>query len=160
MKDQVFYHKTSALYEPGDRILPGNWGRLTLGNGPTRCDPQGRNNFFREYVFERVREAEFPGLPSRMRSAFVCETPTATNWLGTEGLIYVVQWETSDVPLHRGDLTWFDVFWSHRTYEGIDYCARQFWTSRERTPDAWELFGESALTVLSRMTQIGENGVH
>ncbi len=160
MKGREFYYKSTALYQPGDRILPGNWGRVILGKGPIQYDAQGRNNFFREYVFERVRKAEFPDIPSRMSCAFVCETSTAIEKLDQPGLVYVVEWETPDVPVHRGDLTWMNVFWDHHTYDGIDYCARQYWEGKERTPDAWELCGESVLTVLSRETRIGENGVH
>jgi hypothetical protein len=45
----IYYHRTQPLYEPGDRILPGMWGRLVLGTGPAH------SSFCREMVWEMVR---------------------------------------------------------------------------------------------------------
>lgn len=61
----LFYHRAQPLYVPGDRILPGAWGRLVLGTGPDH----GR--FYFEMVWETIRRAEFPDRPSRMEAAFV-----------------------------------------------------------------------------------------
>lgn len=61
------YHRDQALFRRGDRIPPGTWGRTVLGFG-------GRHDFFfREYLFETIRKAEFPDLPSRLTSAFAFE---------------------------------------------------------------------------------------
>lgn len=48
--------------------MPGNWGRVLSAFG------HRHNLALRESVLEDVRSREFPGLPSRLRSAFYLDT--------------------------------------------------------------------------------------
>src|SRR2546427_7334684 len=74
----LYYHCTIGLLGPGDRIRPGNWGRVIQGIGPAHT------LFFREYLWERVRRDEFPEKPSRMRAAFAFATHAAAQAYKTQ----------------------------------------------------------------------------
>jgi Protein of unknown function (DUF2441) len=58
------FHFSSSLLESGSIIRPGNWGRLVQAIG------QRHHEWQREAVLERIRQAEFPHLPSRFDCIF------------------------------------------------------------------------------------------
>jgi hypothetical protein len=90
---QLFYHRTQGLYEPGDLISAGNWGRLILGIGPTH------NRFYAERLLDRIRLDEFPSASSRPVCAFAFEDAQYT--MGWEGRPseYVYAVRLADHPL-------------------------------------------------------------
>jgi hypothetical protein len=55
----------------GSIVEPGNWGRILR-----RYTPGNANLWLivKEQVYEQIRREQFPALPSRLTSAFVCET--------------------------------------------------------------------------------------
>lgn len=121
-------HHSYAFMEPGEIVRAGNWGRVVRGYG-------GQHNiFFRETLWEFVREREFANLPSRLESAyFYKEEATARRGM-LEGdpnrspNLYEVQVLDASAPTHRADLhlwerAWWDV---HSPSEAVD-VARAYW---------------------------------
>jgi hypothetical protein len=146
-------HRTQALYEPGD-FIAGTWGRLILGIGPAH------KRFYAEYLLERIRKAEFPSAPSRMKAAFAFEdAPYAMSWdRGTQEYVYAVRL-ADDKPQHRGNMAWIDAMNEYRSFEGVEDCARHYWTGDDRDARTWEIVASGGLVVEDRLTRIPENGV-
>jgi hypothetical protein len=151
---KLFYHRTQALYHPGDTIAAGSWGRLILGTGPAH------NRFYAEYLLESIRRAEFSSAPSRMAAAFAFEDADyAMNWnRGPQEYVYAVSLLDSTAPQHRGNMNWIDAMNEYRSFEGVDECARHYWRADDRDPRAWEVISSSGFTVEDRLTHIPENG--
>lgn len=152
------FHRANALYEPGDQIPPGNWGRLVLGIGPAHP------LYFREYLWERIRRAEFPTKPSRMRACFAFEAVEAADKFVQNRdwptYTYAVRLTDATLPLHRGDTSWLEpsLIQEFRTFEGVEGCARHYWNSDERSSGQFEIVVSGALEVVQRLTPIRENG--
>src|SRR6266849_715121 len=60
----TYYWRSALWLAPGEIIQPGNWGKVILAFGARHP------RFYAEYLFERIRQAEFAARPSRMRAAF------------------------------------------------------------------------------------------
>ena len=96
------YHLTACLLAPDSIILPGNWGRmLNLYVTPLQ-DVHAADLLLKETIFEKVRELNFPALPSRLQSLFCCPTlEGARTFQETQGrrfdLIYEVELDATDV---------------------------------------------------------------
>lgn len=154
---ELLYHRSPALYGKGDRVPPGNWGRMILGVGPRH------NCFYREYLLEHIRATEFPDKPSRMKAAFAFENcGFAQSWnRGTNVAEYVFAVKLADpeAPLHRGDMNWIDAMGDFHSFSGVEECARHYWRGDERHPDTWEFVTAGELIVVDRLTAITENGV-
>lgn len=150
-----YFYRAASLYEPGDRVLPGAWGRLVHGMGIRHLQ------FYREYAWERIREARHPQRPSRMRSAFAFETLEGAERFRREGfpeLIYTV--DLGSEPLvHRADMTWFDRANAQHSFRGIDDCADHYWRGEILDPVNVELVVQGELVIVSRVTQIPEDEV-
>ncbi len=150
MDDELF-HRSGLLYQPGDRVFPGNWGRTILGAG------MQHGFFLREYIFETIRSKEFPEKPSRMTSAFACNTRRALQFR-ERGHDYAVSFANSDAPAHQGDMHWFNVYSHNYTFSGVDECVRRYWRSEPCTESAdWEIFAESELTIICRVSSIPDD---
>lgn len=147
-------HRSGNLYEPGDEVQPGNWGRVIMGAGLEH------SSFQREYIFESVRKQHFSEKPSRMRASFACETFEALNAVRPTGYDYRAEFADANSNLHRGDLGWFEVLRECRTFEGIDQCARNYWSSVPlgHAPH-WELLAECPLRIVRRLTSIFDDRV-
>ncbi len=147
-------HRSGNLYEPGDEVQPGNWGRVIMGAGMDHpC-------FQREYIFESVRKQHFSGRPSRMRATFACETVQSLNLVRPNGHDYLVEFSGSNGNVHRGDLSWFEVIKHCNTFEGIDHCVRSYWLSKPLGDiPHWELLAESPLRVVRRRTEIFDDSL-
>lgn len=150
---EVYFHKSPLLYEPGDRILPGHWGRLVLGTGPNH------SRFYFEYIWERIREAEFQDLPSRLRSAFVFTTPEAAVGFdrGVPEFTYTVAL-AEGARTHQADMSWIEAVKHRRSLDGVDECARHYWRGDIVNPQELEIVVEGELIVQARLTPIPENG--
>lgn len=156
------FHRASPLYEPGDQILPGNWGRLVLGSGPQH------SLYFREYVLERVRQTLYQSKPSRLRACFAFETIEAAErfsfGMPLPTLLPIYTYATRIVdegaPTHRGDASRLetDLINRYRTFDGVDACARHYWEGVERLPGNFEVVIGGALEIVQRLTPIQENG--
>jgi hypothetical protein len=137
-----------ASLQPGDVIPAGEWGRNVLGFG-------GRHFFFaREYVWERVRLADFPQLPSRIRSAFCYENRVDADAAYADHSLYTVYLADPAAPRHRADRKWTDDSTADacKSFEDMERCARGYWEGRsfDQQP-AWEVLTEGGLTVVARI---------
>lgn len=152
----ALFHRSNALYEQGDRILPGNWGRLVQGIGPNH------NYFYREYLWERLRQTEFEGLPSRMRAAYAFEDAEYAGTFVQESnwptYTYLVRPRDADVRAHRADMTWLEAVRDYRTFDGVEGCARHYWAGDDRASGAWEWLIAGELEILQRLTAIMVDG--
>lgn len=158
MSTAFLFHRSNALYEPSDRILAGNWGRLIQGIGPTH------QHFYREYLWERIRELEFPALPSRMRAAFAFEDGGFADQFVQNPTIptytYLVRIPDPKAAVHRADMTWLDpdLINQYRTFQGVEQCARHYWAGDDRAGTAWEWLIAGELEIMQRLTPIMTNG--
>jgi hypothetical protein len=153
------YHVNQGVFEPGDVIAPGNWGRLVLGFG-LRDHGNNAINFLFEYLFQRIRDAEFADKPSRLRSAFAYESFALAEEKARpmQQVVYLVEAADPQSRIHRADVSWFDVLYEYRTFEGVEGVARQYWQGVERLPDHWEVVIEGGVIVKDRLTRFPENG--
>jgi hypothetical protein len=151
-QNRLLYHRSGLLYRAGDRIQPGNWGRVILGAGPPH------NRFYAEYLLDRVR-SEFSEKPSRMEACFAFENfDAARAWSrGPAEYVYAVRLADSASPRHRGDMDWIDALPLYRTFDGVEECARRYWAGHERGMK-WEIVVAGELVVVDRLTAIAENG--
>jgi len=124
-----YYFACSYPLEPGSIVLPGNWGRI-LGMYST----SGFGNAwiqYREDVFEKIRQDEFPDKPSRVTSIFLCDTEQALrDFMQQTGrlidLPYAVSLVDPEEPIHRGCLSLLQI----QQKENLDTFAqkaRQYW---------------------------------
>ncbi len=130
----MLFHHNYAYLQPGEIVRAGNWGRVVQGYG-------GQHPvFFREAIWEGIRQREFPALPSRLRSAFYYDAEEAARVGMREGdqgrapNLYEVELVTPDAATHRADLhlwecAWWDV---HEPAEAED-VARAYWGSQMPT---------------------------
>jgi hypothetical protein len=155
---KLYYHCAVALLQSGERIHPGNWGRVVLGIGPDHP------LFYREYLWERIRREEFQDRPSRMRAAFAFDTHAAAQTYKAQEQgkardhVYAVQLASPQDRWIRADMSWISVVRQYRTFEGAEGCARSYWRGDVRDPNSIELLVEGDLVVMDRLTPIGENG--
>ena len=153
---QLLYHRSNALYVPGDRILPGNWGRIVLGIGATHP------HFFREYLWERLRQSEFPKLPSRMAAAFAFqEFARAESFVQNAGwptYTYIVTMADVALPKHRADIGWWDIVAGYHAFHSAEGCARHYWKGDEQSASGWEWLTAGELIVTQRLTPVPSNG--
>lgn len=126
-----YYFGCSYPLEAGSVVLPGNWGRIvgmynTSGFGNAWIQ-------FREDVFEKIRQDEYPQKPSRLKSIFLCESQESLQkFLQITGrgldLMYVVTLLDADEPLHRGCLSLLD-FQQREDLDSFTAKARNYWTA-------------------------------
>lgn len=153
----TLYHVTMGLHVPDDVILPGNWGRIIEGWGV------GHNQFYREYALERVRAAEFPDKPSRMRACYVCEDEAFAHNFRRGGPqrppdhVYAVRLVDTSAPCHRGDMMFIDIMTSQRTFAGVDECARRYWRGEQAATPRIEWVIAGAIVVDARLSRIAED---
>lgn len=134
MTTQYFFACSYPL-EVGSVILPGNWGRIvgmynTSGFGNAWIQ-------YREDVFERVRLDEYPNLPSRLQSIFLCDSiDVLREFLRVTNRAIDLTYEVSLIdtiePVHRGCLSHLDF----QQKEGLDSFtrkARLYWSGTEVT---------------------------
>lgn len=148
MEGLSMYHKSQQLYLPGDRIRVGNWGRTILGFGPLH------NCYYREYLFERIRQAEFSDKPSRLEAVFAfVDRQFAIAWRRTEvpENVYAVRLSDPRASIHLGDMSWFDQLPQCRTFEEAEYCARQYWKGEQRQPETLEIVAACDLIAEERI---------
>ena len=147
----LLYHRSNALYAPGDRILPGNWGRLVLGIGASH------NNFFREHLWERIRLCDYPDLPSRMTAAFAFEQfATAERFTPKPDwptYTFLVALPDPSLPTHRADMGWVDTIVGYHSFESVERCVHHYWTGDEQSPDGWEWLTAGELIVMQRLAE-------
>lgn len=150
-----YFHRASQLYEAGDRIRPGNWGKLVRSGGGQHL------HFFREYVWERVRQARYSSLPSRMTSAFAFETQTGAEAFPIRSEQFPEYVYTVDIvdtpPRHRADMTWWEIAPSRHSFDAMDELAEHYWRGDVTDPSKVEVIVQGELIVVSRVTPIPDD---
>lgn len=154
----LLYHRTQGLYVVGDKITGGNWGRLIFGFGPNHVC------FYREYLLEKIRLADTPEKPSRMKAVFAFEDcEYAMNWdrkAPLQEYVYAVRLSDPECSIHRGDMAWIDSMVQCRSFDAVEGYARKYWSGDERDPKSMEVIAPCDLIVEGRITKIQENGFH
>jgi hypothetical protein len=143
----TYYHSAPLLLEVGAIIHPGNWGRIL------NCYTQQQGNpwlLAREFIFESIRVAEFPHLPSRLSCAFVFENLDQANQYKANfsrwNPLYEVELVSPDATAHRAGFNL--VNFPSANVEFIPVVvnlARNYW--RGECIEACELLTMSALRV-------------
>ncbi len=102
-----YFHATAVLLEPGSVILPGKWGFALNAYRATDVANHVNNawTLLLETVFESVRAASYPSLPSRMTTLFACPTLYEAQVYLTKhnkilDLIYEVEPVDAAAPVH------------------------------------------------------------
>ena len=150
MAPELLYHRSNALYAPGDRILPGNWGRLVLGIGGVHP------HFFRERLWERIRQSNYPDLPSRMTTAYAFEHLARAERFG-QAYTYLVAIADPSLPSHRADMGWVDLADASHDFDVIEPMVHHYWSGVELSPDGWEWLTTSEVVVRQRLTPINSD---
>src|SRR5688572_23108483 len=109
----ALYYRSESLFEPGDVIQPGNWGRVISGKGPAH------SAFYREYFLESIRRSEFQSKPSRMKAAFVFEDFEFARTWDRQKVEYIYSVKVADeaAPTCRTDMSWLEILPQHRTFD-------------------------------------------
>ena len=118
--DKKYYWLASYPLEEGSVVLPGNWGRiidLYKSDGSILT-------YLREKILEKVRSKDFPDLPSRMTSIFLCESiENAKLFRDANGrfldILYEVELIDKEKPLFRTD-------WSFLNCPSTPFFLKQF----------------------------------
>ena len=139
------FHASGLLYEVGDVIHPGNWGRVILGAGAAH------QFYFREFLFEEVRLQLAPDAPSRLRSLFGLRTIEALQaYQQTTGLRHGYRIELSDeANIHMADLAIFDRLFVPNGYEFAKQALTDYWQGTDGP--VMEIFAETTGRVLERL---------
>lgn len=145
---EVLFHKTISLYAPGDVIVPGNYGRVVLGTGVRH------SSFFREQILEAVRSKEFKGAPSRLSSAYAFTDVDAAEAFAPDAFpnLYSVTLAEESSPRHSADMAWLDRLAACHTFQGVEACARGYWSGEVLQSSTVETLTTSALIVVERLT--------
>lgn len=141
------WHRSRALYEPGDIIQPGNWGRTLLGFGV------GHGFFLRDYVLERIRTQEYLDKPSRLNATFGYVAQSCALRAFVDHNLYTVELVNPEAATHRGDINWIDWMPALKTFSELDTSARCYWAGTPANPqsDGFEIVSESPLRVIERV---------
>lgn len=98
-----YYWLCSYILEPGSTVLPGNWGRIVK----LYTTQNNAYIYLREEIFERIRRENYPHLPSRMTSIFICEDlSTAKDFKRQSGRTFDILYEVElidDKPVFTAD---------------------------------------------------------
>ena|SRR5437868_8328196 len=151
---KTYFHSAPLLLEPGAVIHPGNWGRIL------NCYTQQQGNAWmlaREFVFESIRAAEFPNLPSRLSCAFAFEVLDHANQYRSNfspwNPLYEVELVDESAPIHRAAFNLIVFPAAQVTFVPVAVeLARKYWSGAE--VQIVEILTRSALRV-KRMVATG-----
>jgi hypothetical protein len=144
-----FFHVNAAGFSVGHVIEPGHFGQLHAQDSAEEqlADRNG------ERLRERIREAEFSGKPSRMRSVFVWETlDDARTFRGRHRqgcAIYRVAFTNPAAEPHRVCAGSFFMPTPEENMVQPERLARLFWESPSVRSANNEVFAESAVTIVA-----------
>jgi len=147
-----YYYACSYPLASGSIINPGNWGRIIQ-----KYNISSFGNpwiLFREEVFEKVRQSEFPTKPSRYKSIFLCETKDMlAQFLQLANrsldLIYEVELLDATAPIHRGCLLNLD-FAPQENMQSFTLKARAYWNGANvQRP---EIASTSSIKIISQLS--------
>ena len=114
MADHMLLHVTSDLYQRGEVIEPGRWGRTVKSMWPHNVymPRDTARQVLVETALETSRICLAPHAPSRLHCVYAWESlvdaETFRDRHRIDGLIYAVEPVRPDIAVHRGDL---DFLW-------------------------------------------------
>ena len=152
------YYRSNLLYQPGDRIDTGLYARQILGFGPNHLQ------FFREYMLEQIRKAEFPERPSRLSVVFIYESFELSQRVRrspiADEITYRVTPVNADTLVCRLDMDWLTHQLEHcHSFECAEAIARKYWKGERAFPGSTtEMLVSGPVVIEERMTAITENG--
>ncbi len=117
----------SYLLAQGSIIEPGNWGRtLRLYSGDKNMN---MSNPYKEQIYEKVRQDNFPDKPSRLECLFLCETIEESKLFKERNnrifdLIYKVRLNDESKATFRAD--WEKV--KFVDIDSIESIAHEYWS--------------------------------
>jgi hypothetical protein len=138
----VLYHHSHALFDPGEVIHGGNFGRLIRGMSPYHSQAT------RESIWEAVRIAEFTHLPSRLSAVFAYDDASTamdfrartTNIPGLLPWVYEVEPVRSEAVSFKADLQFIDMYNAFRgaptEKAETEKLARRYWSGERVGPYA------------------------
>jgi len=144
------------LLGKGSTIMPGNWVRIV------RSTP-GHHWALLEEVFENIRRASFPELPSRGESLFICEDRESALEFQRKGnraadILYEVELVSESANSAHLDVAIINPFepGSGRPLTSVELAnqAVQYWSSS--TSDSFtlpEILTESSIRILRKNTE-------
>ena len=143
------YWANNGLYEPGEMIPPGNWGRVVMGAGALH------SWYSIEMFFEAVRRAEFPDAPSRLKSLMISDDEMAGRaWVQRErNLFYEVALANEPSKLDVGWINQYINGATHSYEEALEF-ARHYWAGdvcEFEGASQFELLTEQPATVVRRI---------
>ena len=142
----TYYWRGALWLAPGEIIQPGNWGKVIFAFGARHP------RFYAEYLFERIRQAEFAAQPSRMRAAFAFRDEAVARAFDNAGapLLYRVQ---SGVDGHTAtlDMHWIDSIVGAHTFDEAEDFARRYWAGEQSVQQKWEILSESGFMVIDQL---------
>jgi len=137
------FYRSGVFYQPGEIVPAGNWGRVIQAHG------NRHNNFFRELVFESIREDEFADRPSRMTCAFGFEAEAVARSFNNAlaPLLYRVEIADRAATTFRADMSWFDVLTrGPKAFDEARDIARRYWRGDPKA-NQWEILATCGLRV-------------
>jgi hypothetical protein len=142
----TYYWRGALWLQPGELVQPANWGKVIFAFGPRHT------LFFREYLFERVRAAEFAAQPSRMNAAFAFRDEAAARAFANDGapLLYRVQL-VDGAHTATLDMQFVDALPTAHTFDETEDLARRYWAGEQTPQPRWEVLSESGFTVIDRL---------
>lgn len=140
------FHASGLWYEVGDVIQPGNWGRVVLGAGPN-----AHIHFFRELLFEEMREQLAPDQPSRLRAFFGVRTvDDLRRYQQVAGATYGYRVAIPDsAAIYLADLEVFDRLQGARDPGSAKAAVAEYWSGNHAA--FMELLVEAPAEVLDRL---------
>ena len=140
------FHASGLWYEAGDVIQPGNWGRVVLGAGPN-----AHIHFFRELMFEEVREQIAPDQPSRLRSFFGLRTiEDLRHYQQVAGVPHGYRVSVPDsAAIYLANLELFDRLQGARDHVSSKTVLAEYWSGNPAV--FMELLVEAPAEVLERL---------
>lgn len=144
MGDMELFHASGLLYDVGDIIQPGNWGRVVLGAGTAHP------LYFRELLFEEVRLQLAPAKPSRLRSLFALQTQQELATYQQANQVrhgYRIE-IPDDTATHLADLAIFDRLFIPNGHNHVKQALTDYWQGVEGA--SMELLAETPGEVVER----------
>lgn len=146
---KTLFHVAPLLLEAGSIIKPGNWGRILNSYKLQQGNPW---ILAREFIFESVRTANYPSLPSRLSSSFAFEKLEDANQYKSHfaswSSVYEVEFVDPDAIAHRGS---YDL--ASLPSEQVEFVpvvasnAEKYWTGKEI--QTAEIISKSSLRIIS-----------
>ena len=143
-----YYWLCSYPLENGSIILPGNWGRMI---SLYRSD-DGLLLYLREKILEEIRIREFPNLPSRMTSAFLCLTiEDAIKFRDSNNRSFDILYKVEvidDKPVFKTDWTFLNWPMTPFLLKDLENMAYKYWQATDiQNP---EILTESRIKIIQR----------